>query len=261
MRLYLPALLAACAALPAHATAPPQCEIARADQSSAGPCDFQLRRGGSFTVRMLDHSQIAGATAVSLDITAPGHGRLTGLGPDGGRSDWGAVQRNPDDPACWFGDSAAICVRAADQPPPPGAFAGRCHMDGCFWVDQSAPQQIGQGSAAVPGHLVQVTQRLAYSQHPGANYPDAPPDGLAWSDPVTVRFFCSPLRPAFATGESWVVLPLPQVFGATESVTRTYLHACHPQAGDDPYAEPGALGYTAGQPEQDEYPDFDALIR
>ncbi|MDO5631505.1 MAG: hypothetical protein Q4G22_06675 [Paracoccus sp. (in: a-proteobacteria)] len=261
MRLILSALLIGLAALSVQAAPPAQCEIARAHQSATGPCDFHIQRGGSFTVRMQDGSLIAGAASVSLHIAAPGQGTLGGTSPDDKTTDWGAVQRNTDDPACWFGDSVAICVRGADHPPPPDAFAGRCHMDGCSWVDQSAPHQIAQGSIAVPGRRIKVTQRLAYSQHPGANYPDTPPAGLEWSDPVTVQFFCSPLRPAFATGASWIVLPLPQVFGATESVTRMYLHACHPGTDDDPYTAPAMLGYTAGQPARDKYPDFHALIR
>ena len=136
-------------------------------------------------------------------------------------------------------------------------------MEGCTWLSQSPARDIGQGSMAVPGRRVESTATVAQSEHPGGLYPATAPNGLAWSQPQRVQFFCSPARPAFRTTDgSWLVLPLPEVFGATESITRQYLRACHPGTGTgDPYEIPRALGYSAGMPGQDSYPDFDALIR
>ena len=105
--------------------------------------------------------------------------------------------------------------------------------------------------------------RVALTELPADTLPKAPPPGPAWSKPQVVQFFCSFSRPAFQTPDgNWRVLPLPEVFGATESVTRQYLRACHPGAETgDPYEMPRVLGYSAGMPLQDSYPDFDALTR
>ena len=136
-------------------------------------------------------------------------------------------------------------------------------MDVCTWISQPPARQIGTGSSTVPGRRVETTVSLAQSEHPGGAYPQMPPAGLDWSAPQPAQFFCSTVRPAFLDADgSWIVLPLPEVYGATESITQRYLRACHPGAeGNDPYQVPGTLGYVAGNPQQELYPDFNALIR
>ena len=257
MRLIVLSALLTLTAGAAHA-ADARCEIASGGQQVEGACDFKLRRGGSFDIRMNDSRPMGGAVLLSLDITAPGRGEVRGLTAHGVNSRWGPVTRRESDRACWDGADFAICVRPADGASPT-VFAARCHMDGCSWVEQSPARDIAQGSAAVPGREVEVLQRRAASEHPGGNYPDSPPAGIAWSNPVPMRFFCSMARPAFFEGGAWVVLPLPEVFGATEGVTRMYLRACHPGADDDPYAGPVALGYHVTPPTRD-YPDLKALV-
>lgn len=249
------------------------CEITRGSERISGECLFTPRKGGSFDIRMTGGSTVAGTGSLSLDVVSRGHGTLRA-----GDTRWGAVTRDAADPACWRGEGLGVCARApgesAPQPAAPepesaidpahkDAMGARCHMDYCRWVDQSPAREIGQGSAAVPGRLVEVMQSFAESRHPGGNYPDGPPKGLSWSRAQPVRYFCSTTRPAFRNDDgSWFVLPLPDVWGATEGVTITYLRACHPAAtGKDPYAEPARLGYSAGKPAQDSYPDFDSLIR
>lgn len=210
---------------------------------------------------------MGGATSLSLDIISAGVGEVRGLTAYGVRSRWGEARRMGEDRACWRGADFTLCVRAVTSGQPStslvGAFAGRCHMDVCTWVDQPPARTIGAGSASVPGRLVETTVSLAQSEHVGGSYPDSPPGGLEWSAPQPAQFFCSTIRPAFRDADgSWTVLPLPEVFGATESVTRRYLRACHPGAeSGDPYQVPGMLGYSMGIPQQDLYPDFDALIR
>ncbi|MFZ7094964.1 hypothetical protein ACOPJQ_13110 [Luteimonas dalianensis] len=154
----------------------------------------------------------------------------------------------------------------ASGPDPAHVIVSRCHMDACTWVEQPPAREIGQGSDAVPGRRVETTTRSAESAHrnPGGlpDYPDTAPAGLAWSQPVPVEYFCSMRRPAFRDQDgSWFVLPLPQVAGATEGITRRYLRACHPEhVVDDPYEAPARLGYEGGFQEPDRYADFDALI-
>ncbi|MDO5606582.1 MAG: hypothetical protein Q4G25_15625 [Paracoccus sp. (in: a-proteobacteria)] len=272
MRLILPLILALTipAAIPALADQPAHCEITHGAASLGGPCRFELRKGGSFDVRLSDGMTIAGSASLSLDITAKGRGTVRA-----GATDWGAATRDTGDAACWKGDGFALCVRAADaapastgadkrptaRPATASVFAGRCHMDTCTWVDQPPARDIGTGSAAIPGRLVETTQRITQSEHMGGEYPATAPPGLDWSAPQPMRFFCSSRRPAVGLDNGWTVLPLPDVYGATEAVTQMYLRACHPGAGDDPYEAPARLGYQPGQPSQDEYPDFDALIR
>lgn|GEM_PF-2974492 len=243
------------------------CEITAKGERVDGPCRFSPRRGGSFDIAMMDGRSMGGATSLSLDIVSSGVGEVRGLTAFGVRSRWGEARRMGEDRACWRGTDFTLCVRAVSAAQPSAilasVFAGRCHMDICTWVDQPPARGIGTGSASVPGRRVETTVSLAQSEHVGGDYPDTPPRGLAWSAPQPVQFFCSTVRPAFLDADgSWMVLPLPEVFGATESITRQYLHACHPNAdGNDPYRMPATLGYSAGTPRKDIYPDFDALIR
>lgn len=264
-------LLALClpfSASSAHAADAALCEITAKGERVDGPCRFTPRRNGSFDIAMEDKRPMGGATSLSLDIVSPGVGQVRGLTPFGVRSRWGQARRMDEDRACWRGADFTICVRTPGEAAPVAktsaeVFAGRCHMDICTWIRQPPAQQIGSGSTAVPGRRVQTRISVAQTEHQGGAYPAAVPDWLAWSKPQSAQFFCSPARPAFRNGDgSWLVLPLPDVFGATESITRQYLHACHPGSEtDNPYEMPRDLGYSAGIPQQDSYSDFEALIR
>lgn len=242
------------------------CEITVRGERVDGPCRFSPHRGGSFDISMVDGRSMGGATSLSLDVVSAGVGEVRGLTAYGVRSRWGEARRMAEDGACWRGADFTLCVRAASPATasaPAGVFAGRCHMDVCTWISQPPARQIGTGSSTVPGRRVETTVSLAQSEHPGGAYPETPPGGLEWSAPQPAQFFCSPVRPAFLDSDgSWIVLPLPEVYGATESITRRYLRACHPGAeGDDPYQVPATLGYVAGNRQRDLYPDFNALIR
>ncbi|MDO5646432.1 hypothetical protein [Paracoccus sp. (in: a-proteobacteria)] len=157
--------------------------------------------------------------------------------------------------------AACIAIPACTLAGDVTTFQGRCHMDGCWWVEQSSPTELRNVTDGIAGRLVEVTQRVAESQHPGADYPDQPPADVVWSDPAQTQFFCSTARPALDNGDgSWTTLPLPGTFGATEGATRMYLHACHPGV-TDPYAIPPELGYQPHNPdEQTDYTSFDRLI-
>lgn len=243
------------------------CEITAKGERVDGVCRFTPRRGGSFDISMTDGRPMGGATSLSLDIVAPGMGEVRGLTAFGVRSRWGEARRMGEDRACWRGTDFTLCVRDVgampSASPSAGIFPGRCHMNVCTWVDQPPGREIGTGSQTIRGRRIETTFRVAQSSHPDGSYPVTPPAGLKWSPPQPVQFFCSTMRPAFMDADgSWMILPLPEVFGATESITRRYLRACHPGAEyGDPYRTPAALGYVAGVPSQDLYPDFEALIR
>lgn len=260
--LILAALLSAPAA---HAAAPVPafCTVERSGQTVEGDCLFTPRKGGSFDLRMTGGRTIMDAEALSLDVTGKGRGTVRA------GDDWGEATRDARDGACWLGVSFRICARGPADPRPDrnavdparkGALAARCHMGACNWVDQSSAKQIGKGTDAIAGRRVEVMVSSAESEHPG-DYPPGPPPGLDWSRPLAVQYFCSTARPAFRQDDgSWFVLPLPNVWGVTEGVTTTYMAACHPGEDADE-ATLKRLGYTAGQPARDTYPDFAALTR
>lgn len=250
-----------------------------------GPCIFTARPGGSFDIEMSDGRLIGGARTLSLDVLRPGIGALR---DNRGRS-LGAATRQDSDRACWQTPSATVCVRAgakASKPaarpsapdragmdhetsPPaaslPMVVTGRCHMDGCWWVRVEAIEQIGEGTAHVPGRRLRVktSGMSADLAADGENYAAlATPDSPRWQDEGYSQFFCSRARPAFLDERGkWQVLNLAQIGGATEGISNIYLHLCHHGVGDDPYATAEKLGYRAPLDGRESYPTFSELIR
>lgn len=160
-------------------------------------------------------------------------------------------------------DTPASVTAATDPATRPVRFVGRCHMDACSWIEQGAPRQLGEGSAAVPGRRIETPERWATREYPGGDYPDAVPEDLDWDEARQVQYFCSPTRPAIREPDgAWSVLPLPEVFGATEAATLAYARACHPDlAGDDPYELAEAMGDKAEPADGPAtYPDVAALV-
>lgn len=252
------------------------CEITLGGKRIDGPCNFVARQGGSFDINMIDGGRIGDAPTLSLDVTGKGVGTLRGS--DG--KVWGRAERQADG-ACWATDNLTVCARAAKGQPtrstrtgpedPPQqpvpepteaerqrSFGARCHMGGCAWYIQDTPVEIGKGSTAIPGRRLKVDERSAYGEYPDA-YPEYAPPGLSWSKD-TFEVFCSTTRPAFYDGDgNWMVLPLPQIFGATEGVSTRYLKACHPGIGNDPYEAVKSFGYQSTADQRDTYPSFEAL--
>lgn len=247
------------------------CEVTLGGKRIDGPCRFVARQGGSFDVSMIDGRRIGDAPTLSLDVTGKGVGTLRGS--DG--KVWGQAQRRADG-ACWATDNLTVCARAAkgqpteteepqQQPVPEPteaerqrSFGARCHMGGCAWYIQDTPVEIGKGSEAIPGRRLKVDELNAYGDYPDA-YPKYAPVGLSWSKD-TLEIFCSTTRPAFYDGDgNWVVLPLPQIFGATEGMSTRYLKACHPGSGNDPYEAVKSLDYQSTADKRDTYPSFEAL--
>lgn len=264
------------------AAAPAQdasCEITLSGARIDGPCRFTPREGGSFDISMVDGRKIGESPSLSLDITSKGKGTLRG----GDGKVWGQAARQSDG-ACWATEGLTVCARATKSPPAAApaesapkaepqqqsvaepseaerqeSFGARCHMGVCNWFLQGTPLEIGQGSAEVPGRRVIVDERLALSEHPD-EYPAFAPAGLSWTQ-SKLQVFCSTTRPAFLADDgNWVLLPLPEIFGATEGMSLRYLKACHPGTGNDPYEAVKGLGYQSTANQRDSYPSFGALI-
>lgn len=115
-KIFTMALVAAfgLVALPGTAIArPAKCEIVVPDEGSySGPCDFAVKKGGSFELTFTPGSHdLLGVESLSLTITKPGRGRVTAMYTEGG-SEWGVFVRNPKKPACWVNAAtySRICV-------------------------------------------------------------------------------------------------------------------------------------------------------
>lgn len=150
-----------------------------------------------------------------------------------------------------------LALVIAGSPVAAETYLGRCKMGECLHYDQSGRRVEAQGSARVPGNLVQVTLREAVSDRP-----DTPRNRLQFAAPCEMRFFCSTARPAFGLqGGGYQGLNLGQIAGATELVANMYLRACHP--GVDPgrriEAKLKRLGYRP-TPKRT-FASFEALIR
>lgn len=77
-----------------------------------GPCDFQVKKGGSFFIQLPDKANDAiGATAMWVDVKAPGVGTLSGMLGLGGRTvKFGGTKRSAQEPACWIGSGWKLCA-------------------------------------------------------------------------------------------------------------------------------------------------------
>ncbi|MDO5641340.1 MAG: hypothetical protein Q4G26_02980 [Paracoccus sp. (in: a-proteobacteria)] len=249
-----------------------RCEIGIGGERIEGACDFRARKGGSFDITMNDGRSFAGATRLSLDVLRPGIGEIRSDGQS-----LGAANRSARDPACWIGQAVTICVRAAEtarsttragfsQPGDlPLVIRGRCHMDGCWWVRAETVEQIGTGSAAIPGSRLRVrmSHMSAHLQEDGPDYADlATPDSDAWDEASHTQFFCSMKRPAFLDDtQGWLLLDPASVGGASEGMTNIYLTLCHADAyrNGDPYEAGRKLGYVSAGNAGQSYPTFGRL--
>src|SRR5688500_13792052 len=74
---------------------PARCVIAAAGAPRwAGPCNFDARAGGSFTVTPSRGRFAEGTTSLSLDIVRPGQGEVRGMTALGINSRWGPARRS-----------------------------------------------------------------------------------------------------------------------------------------------------------------------
>ena len=98
------------------AAAPAQAKIARCvidseGTSYNGPCQYNVARGGTFTLTPVRHRTFAGgALSITVYMVRPGVADVRGLADAGINSRWGRAVRSRRDRACWVGEDFTICA-------------------------------------------------------------------------------------------------------------------------------------------------------
>ena len=98
------------------AAAPAQAKIARCvidseGTSYRGPCQYNVARGGTFTLSPA-HGRSFGGGVVSVTVyfTQRGFAEVRGLTREGSNSRWGRAVRSRRDSACWVGEDFSVCA-------------------------------------------------------------------------------------------------------------------------------------------------------
>ncbi len=104
------ALIAGFAAAPAYAKVA-RCVIDSEGTSYRGPCQYNVARGGTFTVTPLRSRTFGGgAMSITVFMTRRGYAEVRGLTPEGINSRWGRAVRSRRDSACWVGEDFTVCA-------------------------------------------------------------------------------------------------------------------------------------------------------
>jgi len=103
-------IAAAFAAVPAQAKIA-RCVIDSEGTSYRGPCQYNVARGGTFTLSPV-HRRSFGEEVVSITVYVTGRGvaDVRGLTRDGINSRWGRAVRSRRDSACWVGEDFSVCA-------------------------------------------------------------------------------------------------------------------------------------------------------
>lgn len=104
------ALAALTLAIPAHAKTA-RCVIDSEGVNYAGPCQYTVAKGGTFTVTPPHGRGFGGETlSITVYVTRPGVAEVRGLTEAGINSRWGPARRSRRDGACWNGTDFSVCV-------------------------------------------------------------------------------------------------------------------------------------------------------
>jgi len=104
------ALAALALAAPAHAKTA-RCVIESEGSNYAGPCQYMVAKGGTFTVTAPHGRGFGGGTlSITVYVTRPGFAEVRGLTEEGINSRWGTALRSRRDGACWKGEDFSVCV-------------------------------------------------------------------------------------------------------------------------------------------------------
>jgi len=104
------AFVALTLAAPAHAKTA-RCVIESEGSNYAGPCQYTVAKGGTFTVTAPHGRGFGGGTlSITVYVTAPGVTEVRGLTEEGINSRWGIARRSRGDSACWKGEDFSVCV-------------------------------------------------------------------------------------------------------------------------------------------------------
>lgn len=103
-------LAAGFAAAPAQAKMA-RCVIDSEGTSYRGPCQYNVARGGTFTLSPA-HRRSFGEEVVSITVYVTGRGvaDVRGVTRDGINSRWGRAVRSRRDGACWVGEDFSVCA-------------------------------------------------------------------------------------------------------------------------------------------------------
>ena len=97
-------------AVPAHARVA-RCVIDSEGASYRGACQYNVARGGTFTVTPLRSRTFGGGPmSITVYVVRPGVAEVRGLTPEGINSRWGRALRSRRDGACWQGEDFSVCV-------------------------------------------------------------------------------------------------------------------------------------------------------
>ena len=88
-----------------------RCVIDSEGTSYRGPCQYNVARGGTFTLSPA-HGRSFGEGVVSVTVYVTGRGvaDVRGLTRDGINSRWGRAVRSRRDSACWVGEDFSVCA-------------------------------------------------------------------------------------------------------------------------------------------------------
>jgi len=98
------------------AAAPAQAKIARCvitseGTSYRGPCQYNVARGGTFTLTPIQRRSFGdGVESITVYVTRRNAAEVRGLTRDGINSRWGAAVRSRRDSACWVGTDFSVCA-------------------------------------------------------------------------------------------------------------------------------------------------------
>ena len=96
--------------------APAQAKVARCvidseGTSYRGPCQYNVARGGTFTLSPVHGRSFGeGVVSVTVYVTRRGVADVRGLTRDGINSRWGRAVRSRRDSACWVGEDFSVCA-------------------------------------------------------------------------------------------------------------------------------------------------------
>jgi len=98
------------AATPAQAKVA-RCVIDSEGTSYHGPCQYNVARGGTFTLSPAHGRSFGdGVMSVTVYVTQRGVADVRGLTRDGINSRWGRAVRSRRDSACWIGEDFSVCA-------------------------------------------------------------------------------------------------------------------------------------------------------
>lgn len=95
--------------------APARAKVARCDinaevTSYQGPCQYNVARGGTFTLTPARGGAFGEIKAITVYVKRAGVAEVRGLTVDGESLPWGRAVRSTRNRACWVGQNFSVCA-------------------------------------------------------------------------------------------------------------------------------------------------------